>query len=195
MILFLARHYTAIKDDKNDDLHTSNPCLTRSVYVLLMTWRSIADDVTITTQLWGREKLAGTNGVSAGWSLACPHGLVKSDISNSLDADFIHVDKCLFSDLNRDVWFVTGTPLCYYTVFCCDWWIPLTKRQCCQNAPMTSCHYVYLHTVMMISGLLQARCFLHLPSSAVVPQDCQVQPRLSASTSCRPCCRWLRSCW
>ena len=37
---------------KNDDLHTSIPCLTRSVYTLLMTSQSIADDFTMTKQLW-----------------------------------------------------------------------------------------------------------------------------------------------
>ena len=36
---------------KNDDLYTSPPCLTHSVFVLLMTSQSIADDVTMTSQL------------------------------------------------------------------------------------------------------------------------------------------------
>ena len=36
---FLIRHNESINDDKNEDLHTSIPCLTRSVYVLLVTWR------------------------------------------------------------------------------------------------------------------------------------------------------------
>ena len=37
--------------DKNDDLYMSSPCLTRSVFILLMTSQSIADDVVITRQL------------------------------------------------------------------------------------------------------------------------------------------------
>ena len=35
-----------MNDDENEDLHTSTPYLTRSIYVLLMTSQSIADDVT-----------------------------------------------------------------------------------------------------------------------------------------------------
>ena len=52
IILFLTRHNEPINDDKNDDLYTSSPCVTRSVFVLLMTSQSIAVDVTITRQLW-----------------------------------------------------------------------------------------------------------------------------------------------
>ena len=52
IILFLTRHTESINDDKNDGLYTSSPCLTRSVFVLLMTLQSITDDVTITRQLW-----------------------------------------------------------------------------------------------------------------------------------------------
>ena len=52
IILFLTRHNKCINDDKNDDLYTSSPCRARSVFVLLMTSQSIADDVTITRQLW-----------------------------------------------------------------------------------------------------------------------------------------------
>ena len=52
IILFLTRHSESINDDKNDDLYTSSPCLTRSSIVLRMTSQSIADDVTITRQLW-----------------------------------------------------------------------------------------------------------------------------------------------
>ena len=55
IILFLTRHNRhneSISDDKNDDLYTSSQCLTRSIFVLLMTSQSIADDVTITRQLW-----------------------------------------------------------------------------------------------------------------------------------------------
>ena len=52
IILFLTRHHDEKNYDKNDDLHTSTPCLTRWVYVLLMTSQSIVDDVTITRQLW-----------------------------------------------------------------------------------------------------------------------------------------------
>ena len=51
IILFLTRHTESINDDKNDDLYTSSPCLTCSVFVLRMTPQSIADDVTITKQL------------------------------------------------------------------------------------------------------------------------------------------------
>ena len=52
IILFLTRHKESIKDDKNDDLYTSSPCLGRLVFILLMTSQSIADDVTMTRQLW-----------------------------------------------------------------------------------------------------------------------------------------------
>ena len=51
-ILFLTWHNESINDDKNDDLYTSSPCLTCSVFVLLMTSQSFPDDITITRQLW-----------------------------------------------------------------------------------------------------------------------------------------------
>ena len=51
IILFLTRQKESINDDKKN-LCTSSPCLTRSVFVLLMTSQSIVDDVTITRQLW-----------------------------------------------------------------------------------------------------------------------------------------------
>ena len=51
IISFLTRHNESINDYKNDELYTSSPCLTRSVFVLLMTSKSIADDVTKTRQL------------------------------------------------------------------------------------------------------------------------------------------------
>ena len=51
-MLFLTRHNESINDDKNDDVYTSSLCLTRSVFVLPMTSQSIADDVTMTRQLW-----------------------------------------------------------------------------------------------------------------------------------------------
>ena len=41
-----------MNDDKNDDLYILSPCLTRSVFVLLMTSQAIVDDVTMTRQLW-----------------------------------------------------------------------------------------------------------------------------------------------
>ena len=52
IILFLTRHSEYINGDKNDDLYTSSPSLTPSVFVLLMTSQSISDDVTIPRQLW-----------------------------------------------------------------------------------------------------------------------------------------------
>ena len=52
IILFLTRHNESIKDYKNDELHTFPPCLTGSVFVLLMTAQPIGDDVTMTRQLW-----------------------------------------------------------------------------------------------------------------------------------------------
>ena len=52
IILFLTRNNESINDDKNDDLYTLSPCLTRSVFVLVMTSQSIADDVKMTRQLW-----------------------------------------------------------------------------------------------------------------------------------------------
>ena len=70
IILFQTRHNESINDDKTNDLYTSSPCLTRSMFGLLMTSQSIADDVTIARQLW--------------------RGHVNSDIS--LDIDFIHGD-------------------------------------------------------------------------------------------------------
>ena len=51
-VLFLTRYNESINDNKNEDLYTSSTCLTRSVFVLMMTPRSIADDVIITRQLW-----------------------------------------------------------------------------------------------------------------------------------------------
>ena len=51
-VLFLTWHTESINDDKNDDLYTSSPCLTCSVFVLLMTSQSIAYDITMTRQLW-----------------------------------------------------------------------------------------------------------------------------------------------
>ena len=51
-ILFLTRHNESINYDKIDDLNTSSPCLTLSIFVLLMTSQSIADYVSITRQLW-----------------------------------------------------------------------------------------------------------------------------------------------
>ena len=47
-ILFFTRHNDSKNDDKNDDLYTSLPCLTGSVFVLLVTSQWIADDVTKT---------------------------------------------------------------------------------------------------------------------------------------------------
>ena len=52
IIIFLIRHNESINDDKNDDLYASSMCHTCSVFVLLMTSQSIADDVTMTWQLW-----------------------------------------------------------------------------------------------------------------------------------------------
>ena len=52
IILFLTRHNKSINDDKNDDLYTSSSGPTRSVFDLIMTSQSIADDVTMTRQLW-----------------------------------------------------------------------------------------------------------------------------------------------
>ena len=52
IILFLTWHNQSIHDDKNDDLCTLSPCRTCSVFGLLMTSQSIADDVTVTRQLW-----------------------------------------------------------------------------------------------------------------------------------------------
>ena len=52
IILFLTWHNNDKNDNKNDEFHTSTPCLTHGVYILLMTSQSIADDVTITRQLW-----------------------------------------------------------------------------------------------------------------------------------------------
>ena len=48
--LFLTRQNVSINYDKNDNFYTSSPCLSRSLFVLLMTSQSIAGDVTMTTQ-------------------------------------------------------------------------------------------------------------------------------------------------
>ena len=52
IILFLTWYNESINDDKNDDLSTSSPCLSRSGFILLMTSQSIADDVKMTRQSW-----------------------------------------------------------------------------------------------------------------------------------------------
>ena len=52
IILFLRWHNKSINDAKKKDLHSSSPCLTRLLYVLLMTSQSIGDDATMTRQLW-----------------------------------------------------------------------------------------------------------------------------------------------
>ena len=52
IILFLTPYNNPINDDKSDDLYTSSPCLTRPVFVLLMTQQPIDDAVTMTRQLW-----------------------------------------------------------------------------------------------------------------------------------------------
>ena len=62
---FYFLHNESINDDKNDDLHTSTPCLTRSFYVLLLM-----------TSKWP------DNYVRSMWEV----------ISNSWDIDFIHGD-------------------------------------------------------------------------------------------------------
>ena len=51
LFLFLTRHNESKFDDKND-LYTSFLCLTRSVFVLLVTSQSIADDITMIRHLW-----------------------------------------------------------------------------------------------------------------------------------------------
>ena len=68
---FVTQHNESINDDKNGDVHTSSPCLTRPVCVLRMTSQSTADNVTLTRQLWGEH--------------------VKM-ISNALHIDLIHGD-------------------------------------------------------------------------------------------------------
>ena len=52
IILFLTWHKESINNNKSSDLYTSSPCLTHSIFVLLGTSQSIADDVTMTRQLW-----------------------------------------------------------------------------------------------------------------------------------------------
>ena len=52
IIQFLTPHNESINDDKNDELYTSSPCLPRSVSFWLVTSQSVADDVTMTRQLW-----------------------------------------------------------------------------------------------------------------------------------------------
>ena len=64
IILVPTRQSESKNDDKTDDVHTSNPCLIRSVYILVMTsqWPNICDAIT--------------------WIV----------ISNPLDIDFLHGD-------------------------------------------------------------------------------------------------------
>ena len=52
IILFVTWNNESVNDDRNDDLYTSSPCLTRSFFVLLMTTQSFADDSIMTRQLW-----------------------------------------------------------------------------------------------------------------------------------------------
>ena len=52
IISFLTRYNRPINDTKNKDLHSSSPCLTRLLYVLLMTSQAIGNDATVTRQLW-----------------------------------------------------------------------------------------------------------------------------------------------
>ena len=52
IILFLTQNNESINDDTNDNLYPSSPCLTRSIFVVLMTLQSIADDVTMPRHLW-----------------------------------------------------------------------------------------------------------------------------------------------
>ena len=51
IISFLTRHSASINHNKTTIKHRS-PCLTRSVFVLMMTSQSFADGVTITRKLW-----------------------------------------------------------------------------------------------------------------------------------------------
>ena len=69
--LFLTWHDEFINDDKIDDLHTSSPCLTRSVYDRLMTSHRL-----LRTSHWSHNCDAIT------WNV----------ISSSLNIDFIHGD-------------------------------------------------------------------------------------------------------
>ena len=69
--LFLTWHNVSINDDKNNNFITSYSCLTRSIFILLMTSQSIADDVTLTSKFW------------------CDH--MNNDIS-PVDIDFIQGD-------------------------------------------------------------------------------------------------------
>ena len=52
IILFLTQHNKSTNNDKNDNLYTLSSCLTHSTFFLLMMSLSIADDVTMTGQLW-----------------------------------------------------------------------------------------------------------------------------------------------
>ena len=52
IILFLTEYNESINDDQSDDVHTWSLSLTRLVYILLVASQSIADDITITRQLW-----------------------------------------------------------------------------------------------------------------------------------------------
>ena len=52
IILFFTQHDESKYDDENDDLYTSSPCLTCSVFILQLTSQSIVDDITLTIQLW-----------------------------------------------------------------------------------------------------------------------------------------------
>ena len=58
-LFYFLHDITNKKDDENDDLKTSTPCLSRSVYGLLMTSQSIVYDVTITRQVWRRDRVNG----------------------------------------------------------------------------------------------------------------------------------------
>ena len=59
IILLLTRHNEPIKiHDKEGDLNTPSPCLNHSIYILLMTAQSIANDVTKIRQLWNERVIS-----------------------------------------------------------------------------------------------------------------------------------------
>ena len=69
---YLTRHNESINDDKNDNLHTSSPCLTRARFKFCW-WRH---NRLLMASQWAENSDAST------WQV----------ITNSLDIDFIHSD-------------------------------------------------------------------------------------------------------
>ena len=103
IILLLTRLQESRNNDNNDDLLTSTPCFTHSVYVLLMTSQSIADDV--------------TNALCITRSNSCDTRTRKA-MSNTFDINLIHDHIHGRSCTTRCFQFqLTGRSICDHVLF------------------------------------------------------------------------------